>query len=174
MVAAIRTHGRVWENWETLLHLQKWGNENIQMKLLSCTRKRPIWKEIGNFIWVAGYEDQEEDAWKTRIHTSVSVYHTYKDKCEKTRNGALKRKLAFFDEVGEFPPINKSFADWRARQDFFTILEKIYLRKTRRRKAGEKDERRPNFCSNWHKYFLKSTCFQQFHLCSYLPQFELV
>ena len=50
MVAAIRTHGRVWENWETLLHLQKWGNENIQMKLLSCTRKRPIWKEIGNFI----------------------------------------------------------------------------------------------------------------------------
>ena len=92
---------------------------------------------------MAGYEDQEEDACKTRIHTSVSVYHTYKDKCEKTRNGTLKRKLAFFDEVGEFPPINKSFADWRARQDFFTILEKIYLRKTRRRKAGEKDERRP-------------------------------
>ena len=52
-------------------------------------------------------------------------------------------KLAFFDESGEFPPINKIFADWRARQDFFTILEKIYLRKTRRRKAGEKDERRP-------------------------------
>ena len=100
-------------------------------------------KKKGNFIWVAGYEDQEEDACKTRIHTSVSVYHTYKDKCEKTRNGTLKRKLAFFDEVGEFPPINKSFADWRARQDFFTILEKIYLRKTRRRKAGEKEERRP-------------------------------
>lgn len=106
------------------------------MKLLSCTRKRPIWKEKGNFIRVAGYEDQEEDACKTRIHT-------YKDKCEKTRNGTLKRKLAFFDEVGEFPPINKSFADWRARQDFFTILEKIYLRKTRRRKVGEKEERRP-------------------------------
>ena len=58
---------------------------------------------------------------KQEFHISVSVYHTYKDKCEKTRNGTLKRKLAFFDEVGEFPPINKSFADWRARQDFFTI-----------------------------------------------------
>ena len=69
------------------------------------------------------------------------VYRTYKDKCEKTRNGTLKRKLAFFDEVGEFPPINKSFADWMARQDFFTILEKIYLRKTRRRKVGEKEAR---------------------------------
>ena len=80
---------------------------------------------------MAGYEDQEEDACKTRIHTSVSVYHTYKDKCEKTRNGALKRKLAFFAAVGEFPPINKSSADWRARQNFFTILEKIYLRKTK-------------------------------------------
>ena len=85
---------------------------------------------------MAGYEDQEEDACKTRIHTSVSVYHTYKDKCEKTRNGTLKRK------------------------------RKIYLRKTRRRKVGEKEERRPRVSVQ--------TGTSTISLCSYLQQFELV
>ena len=42
MAATKKTCGRVWENQETLLLLQKWGDENIEMKLMSCTRKRPI------------------------------------------------------------------------------------------------------------------------------------
>lgn len=50
------------------------------------------------------------------------------------------------------------------------FLEKDKKKKGRR-KGGKKTK---SFCSNWHKYFLKSTCFQQFHLCSYLQQFELV
>ena len=50
------------------------------------------------------------------------------------------------------------------------LLEKDKMKKGRR-KGGKKTK---SFCSNWHKYFLKSTCFQQFHLCSYLQQFELV
>ena len=50
------------------------------------------------------------------------------------------------------------------------LLEKDKKKKGRR-KGGKKTK---SFCSNWHKYFLKSTCFQQFHLCSYLQQFELV
>ena len=82
--------------------LQKWGDENIQMKLISCTRKRPIWQEISDFIRAAGYEDRDEDACKTRVHTLVSAYRSYKDECEKTGNGTPKRKPAFFDEVDEF------------------------------------------------------------------------
>ena len=102
MAVAKKTRGRIWENQETLLLLQKWGDENIQMKLISCTRKRPIWQEISDFIRAAGYEDRDEDACKTRVHTLVSAYRSYKDECEKTGNGTPKRKPAFFDEVDEF------------------------------------------------------------------------
>ncbi|CAH3112309.1 unnamed protein product, partial [Pocillopora meandrina] len=49
-----------------------------------------------------GYEDRDEDACKTRVHTLVSAYRSYKDECEKTGNGTPKRKPAFFDEVDEF------------------------------------------------------------------------
>ena len=45
MAAAKETRGRVWENQELLLLIQKWGNDSVQMKILSCTRKSPIWKE---------------------------------------------------------------------------------------------------------------------------------
>ena len=69
MAVAKKTRRRIWENQETLLLLQKWGDENIQMKLISCTRKRPIWQEISDFIRAAGYEDRDEDACKTRVHT---------------------------------------------------------------------------------------------------------
>ena len=72
------------------------------MKLMSCTRKRPIWQEISNFIRAAGYKDRDEDACKTRIHTLVSAYRSYKDECEKTGNRTPKRKPTFFDEVDEF------------------------------------------------------------------------
>ena len=65
-------------------------------------RRRPIWQEIGDFIRVAGYEDRDEDACTTRIHTLVSAYRFYKDECEKTGNGSPKRKPAFLDEVNEY------------------------------------------------------------------------
>ena len=86
MAVAKKTRGRIWENQETLLLLQKWGDENIQMKLISCTRKRPIWQEISDFIRAAGYEDRDEDACKTRVHTLVSAHRSYKDECEKRRH----------------------------------------------------------------------------------------
>ena len=74
MAAAKKTHWRVWENQETLLLLQKWGDENIQMKLMSCTRKRSIWQELRDFIRAAGYEDRDEDACKKKnTHFSKCV-----------------------------------------------------------------------------------------------------
>ena len=84
-----------------MLLLQKWGDENIQTKLLSSTRKKPIWQEISAFLRAAGYEDRDEDACKTRIHTLISGYRSYKDECRKTGNATPKKKPAFFDEVDE-------------------------------------------------------------------------
>ena len=46
MAADTKTRGRVWEHKETLLLLEKWGDENIQLQLKSCARKKPMWLEI--------------------------------------------------------------------------------------------------------------------------------
>ena len=102
MATVKKPRGRVWENTETMLLLQKWGDENIQTKLLSCTRKKPIWQEISVFLRAAGYGDRDEDSCKTRIHTLVSAYRANNDERGKTGNGTPKKKPAFFDEVNRF------------------------------------------------------------------------
>ena len=94
-VSAKKTHGRVWENQETLLLLQKWGDENIQMKLIFCTRNRPIWQEISDFIRAAGYEDRDEDACKTRVHTLVSAYRSYKTNGRRPETGLQRGSWRF-------------------------------------------------------------------------------
>lgn len=101
MAVVKKPRGRIWENTETSLLLQKWGDENIQLKLKSCTRKKPIWLEISAFLRAAGYEDRDEETCKTRIHTLISAYRAYKDECAKTGNATPKKKPAFFDEVEE-------------------------------------------------------------------------
>lgn len=79
MAAPKKMRGRTWEERETRLLLEKWGDENIQLRLKSCTRKRPIWQEIGDFLMACGYEDREGDACKTRLHTLVTAYRQSKD-----------------------------------------------------------------------------------------------
>ena len=101
MAAETKTRGRVWELKETLLLLVKWGDENIQLQLKSCTRKKPTWLEIGAYLRAAGYEDRDDGSCKTRIHTLISAYRSYKDECAKTGNATPKKKPAFFDEVDE-------------------------------------------------------------------------
>ena len=41
MATETTTPGRVWEHKETILLLEKWGDENIQLQLKSCARKKP-------------------------------------------------------------------------------------------------------------------------------------
>ena len=101
MAAETKTRGRVWEHQETLLLLEKWGDDNIQLQLDSCTRKKPIWLEIAAYLRAAGYEDRDDCSCKTRIHTLISAYRSYKDECSKTGNATPKKKPAFFDEVDE-------------------------------------------------------------------------
>ena len=66
--------------------LEKWGDENVQLRLKSCTRKKPIWQEIGDFLMACGYEDRDGEACKTRLHTLVTAYRQYKDELKKTGN----------------------------------------------------------------------------------------
>ena len=58
------------------------------------------------FIRAAGYEDQDEDACKTRILTLVSAYRSYKDECEKTGNGGTSSG-SNTKTAGKFPLPNK-------------------------------------------------------------------
>ena len=86
MAAAKKVLGRTWEDRETRVLLEKWGDENVQLRLKSCTRKKPIWQEIGDFLMACGYEDRDGEACKTRLHTLVTAYRQYKDELKKTGN----------------------------------------------------------------------------------------
>ena len=86
MAAPKKVRGRTWEDRETRVLLEKWGDENVQLRLKSCTRKKPIWQEIGDFLMACGYEDRDGEACKTRLHTLVTAYRQYKDELKKTGN----------------------------------------------------------------------------------------
>ena len=96
MAAETKMHKRVWEHKETLLLLEKWGDESIQLQLKSCTRKKPTWREIVAYLWAAGYKDRDNGSYKTRIYTLISAYRSYKEECAKTGNATPKKKPAFF------------------------------------------------------------------------------
>ena len=110
MAAETKTRGRGWYHKETLLLLEKWGDENIQLRLKSCGRKKPIWPEIVAQLRAAGYEDRDEGSCKTRIHALISACRSYKDECAKTGNATPKKKPAFFDEVDELCQPFRSFS----------------------------------------------------------------
>ena len=94
MAAETKTRGRVWEHEETLLLLEKWGDENIQLQLKSCTRKKPIQLEIAAYLQAAGYEGRDDGSCNKRIHTLLSAYRSYKDECARTGNTTPKKKPA--------------------------------------------------------------------------------
>ena len=90
-----KKRGRAWEKEETVILLEKWGEDNIQQRLKECTRKKPIWQEISNFLSASGYDDRDYDSCKTRI----SAYRGYKDVLSRSRNATPKKKAPFFDEI---------------------------------------------------------------------------
>ena len=100
MAAETKTRGRLWEHKETLLLLEKWGDENIQLQLKSCTRKKPVCLEMRHIFELQAMKT-DDGSCKTRIHTLISAYRSYKDECAKTGNATPKKKPAFFDEVDE-------------------------------------------------------------------------
>ena len=98
MAAPKKVRGRTWEGRETRVLLEKWGDENVQLRLTSCTVKKPIWQEI-DFLMACGHEDRDREACKTRLHTLVTAYLQYKDELKKTGNATTSEKPPFFDEL---------------------------------------------------------------------------
>ena len=96
-----KKRGRTWEKEETVILLEKWGEDNIQQRLKECTRKKPIWQEISNFLSASGYDDRDWDSCKTRIHTLISAYRGYKDALSRSGNATPKKKAPFLDEIDE-------------------------------------------------------------------------
>ena len=102
MAAETKTRGKLCEHKEKLPLLEKWGDENIHLQLKSFTRKYPIWLEIAAHLRAAGYGDRDDGSCKTRIHTLISTYRSYKDEYATTGIATPKKKRpAFFDEVDE-------------------------------------------------------------------------
>lgn len=64
-------------------------------------KKKAYMLKITAYLQAAGYEDRDDGSCKTRIHTLISAYRSYKDECAKTGNATPKKKPAFFDEVDE-------------------------------------------------------------------------
>ena len=79
--------------------LAYWEDENIRLRLKSCTRKRPIWQEIGDLLMACGYEDREGEACKNRLNTLVTAYRQSKDELKETGNATSSKKPPFFDEL---------------------------------------------------------------------------
>ena len=96
-----KKRGRTLEKEETVILLEKWGEDNIQQRLKECTRKKPIWQEISNFLSASGYDDRDCHSCKTRIHTLISAYRGYKDALSRSGNATPKKKAPFFDEIDE-------------------------------------------------------------------------
>jgi len=96
-----KKRGRTWEKEETIILLEKWGEDNIQQRLKECTRKKPIWQEISSFLNASGYDDRDCDSCKTRIHTLISVYRSYKDSLSRSGNATPKKKAPFFEEIDQ-------------------------------------------------------------------------
>ena len=100
MAAPKKVRGRTWEDRETRLLLEKWGDENVQLRLKSCTREKPIWQEIGDILMACGYEDRDGEACKTRLHTLVTAYRQYKDELKKTGNATPSKKSTILRRAG--------------------------------------------------------------------------
>ena len=99
MAAPKKVRRRTWEDRETRVLLEKWGDEKFQLRLKSCTRKKPIWQEIGDFLTACGSADRDGEACKTRPHTLITTYRQRKDELMNTGNAT-----PFFDELDKILP----------------------------------------------------------------------
>lgn len=107
MAAPKKVRGRTWEDRETRLLLEKWGDENVQLRLKSCTRKKPIWQDICDFLTACGYEDRDGEAWKTLLHTLVTTYRQYKDELKKTETPHQAKNLHSSTSWIKYYPISR-------------------------------------------------------------------
>ena len=76
------------EENETRILVSKWSGENIQELLKSCTRKKPIWKEVSIFLRASGYDRDDERC--SNIPTNDSDSDTFDEEVPlKDLNNAI-------------------------------------------------------------------------------------
>ena len=78
--------------------MSKWSKENIQERLKSSTRKKPIWKEVSVFLRASGY-DRDDDSCKVRIRMLLTAYRNF-NYTKRWRTGtAPQKKPPCYEEI---------------------------------------------------------------------------
>ena len=90
-----QNRSRSWEQKETEVLLEKWGQPNMQERIKSCTRKKPIWEEIAVGVRAEGYEDRDGDQCQTRIKTLTVAYKKFIDNKRQTGMQRSKKPPCF-------------------------------------------------------------------------------
>ena len=90
-----QNRSRSWEQKETEVLLEKWGQPNMQERIKSCTRKKPIWEEIAVGVRAEGYEDRGGDQCQTRIKTLTVAYKKFIDNKRQTGMQRSKKPPCF-------------------------------------------------------------------------------
>lgn len=147
---------RTWEKEETVILLEKWGEDNIQPRLKECIHKMPIWQEISNFLSASEYDDWDCDSCKTRIHTLISAHRAAKMPCQgpamllwKRRRRSLMKFTKLYDKPATRPVIilsSTSLESVQSKETELTNSERSpqpscsypTLEKEKRKKAEEK------------------------------------
>ena len=83
------------EENETRILVSKWSGGNIQELLKSCTRKKPIWKEVSIFLRASGY-DRDDERCVVRIQTA---YRNFNDTKRRSTGTALQKKPPCYEEI---------------------------------------------------------------------------
>ena len=90
-----QNRSRSWEPKETEVLIEKWGQPNMQERIKSCTRKKPIWEEIAVAVRAEGYEDRDGDQCQTRIKTLTVAYKKFIDNKRQTGMQRTKKPPCF-------------------------------------------------------------------------------
>ena len=59
-----------------------------------------MWLEIAAYLRAAGYEDRDDGSCKTRIHTLISAYRSYKGRMRQDGKCHTKEEAGFLQRSG--------------------------------------------------------------------------
>ena len=75
--------------------LEKWGQPNMQERIKSCMRKKPIWEEIAIGVRAEGYEYRDGDQCQTRMKALTVAYKKFIDNKRQTGMQRTKKPPCF-------------------------------------------------------------------------------
>ena len=94
-----RKRARYWESAESMLLVEKWGEEQIQLELKSCKKKKPIWEKMSRHLNGEGYVDRNGEQCQVRIKTLLSSYRAHKDSKNNNTGDEKKNPPCCYQEL---------------------------------------------------------------------------